>query len=517
MTSSYYPGSLPAGSGFPATALKINEIFNAQVTGGGIVRYKFSSELPLGTHIYVQDVDVSEVATLQFFDCTTNALVNPSAFDYLIVSTTQTPTAVFSTTDVTLTPSGGGGANEPLVAVIIRSPNICRVEYKGTIPGGSWELFFSVPPADRSITKTSANPFIAGSTGSWTVTLSNNLVASGVAGLSNPTSIYGLSMADTVNASLTGVTATITNAGGTTGGSCTVGGGNVVSCSGFSGLAPGQNIVITISGTVPLNYATQTLSNTATVNAVGPRGNVTGNDSSTVVTAIARAISLTKAWTNGTTGDAVSLIITGGSSTVAGTSTVGGTTTAATAGGTSGATITLAENFTTGAASGYVSSLACIKNTNSSAVAVNGSGLSRTITMPSDSGVTCTWTNVRIVPLVAVKSSTAVSDPINLASNPKAIPGGTVRYCIVVNNPGTLTATIVSVTDPLPALVNYVPGSMKSGATCATATTAEDDDAAGADETDPIGMSISGTTITASNASLAGGGSFAVTFDVLVK
>lgn len=122
--------------------------------------------------------------------------------------------------------------------------------------------------------------------------------------------------------------------------------------------------------------------------------------------------------------------------------------------------------------------------------------------------------------LAVTKTSSIVSDPVNLATNPKAIPGATIRYCMLVTNPsaaGTVPATNVAVSDALPANTTYVAGSLRSGTSCAGATTVEDDNAIGADETDPFGMSISGTTISGTAASLALGSSFALVFDALVN
>ncbi|WP_374417947.1 proprotein convertase P-domain-containing protein [Novosphingobium arvoryzae] len=115
------------------------------------------------------------------------------------------------------------------------------------------------------------------------------------------------------------------------------------------------------------------------------------------------------------------------------------------------------------------------------------------------------------------KVSAVISDPVNLASAPKAIPGGVMEYCILVSNTGTATLTNVTATDPLPPHVTYVPGSLTSGSSCAAATTAEDDDATGADEGDPFGAGISGTTIGAAAATLTGGASFAIKFRTTIQ
>ena len=58
--------------------------------------------------------------------------------------------------------------------------------------------------------------------------------------------------------------------------------------------------------------------------------------------------------------------------------------------------------------------------------------------------------------ITVAKSSRVVSDPVNLTTNPKAIPGATVEYCITVANANNAaTATGVDVTDDLPFDVTY--------------------------------------------------------------
>ena len=110
-----------------------------------------------------------------------------------------------------------------------------------------------------------------------------------------------------------------------------------------------------------------------------------------------------------------------------------------------------------------------------------------------------------------------VSDPVNGTTNPKAIPGATMRYCLLVTNGGSATATAIYVADPLPATTSFVPGSLRSGTSCAGATTVEDDNATGADESDPFGAAIAGTTVSASTATLGPGSAFATVFDVTVN
>jgi uncharacterized repeat protein (TIGR01451 family) len=119
--------------------------------------------------------------------------------------------------------------------------------------------------------------------------------------------------------------------------------------------------------------------------------------------------------------------------------------------------------------------------------------------------------------LLIAKTSSIVSDPVNGTTNPKAIPGATMRYCLLVTNGGSATATAIYVADPLPSTTSFVPGSLRSGTSCAGATTVEDDNATGADESDPFGAAIAGTTVSASTAALGPGSAFATVFDVTVN
>lgn len=113
---------------------------------------------------------------------------------------------------------------------------------------------------------------------------------------------------------------------------------------------------------------------------------ITDNDSPVV---------LAKNWTNGIAGDTVSLAIAGGALATAGTSTVGGSTSNATTVAVPGSTLTLTEAFTAGTAANYNTSLECRRNSDNVVVATTGSGLSRTVVMPSGTSLTCTWTNSR--------------------------------------------------------------------------------------------------------------------------
>lgn len=118
--------------------------------------------------------------------------------------------------------------------------------------------------------------------------------------------------------------------------------------------------------------------------------------------------------------------------------------------------------------------------------------------------------------IAVTKASTVQSDGVS-GGNPKAVPGAVVRYCITITNGGPGIATDILGTDVIPANTAYVAGSLRSGANCASAATVEDDNATGADETDPYGASISGTTISISTATMANAASFAIAFNATVN
>ena len=68
--------------------------------------------------------------------------------------------------------------------------------------------------------------------------------------------------------------------------------------------------------------------------------------------------------------------------------------------------------------------------------------------------------------LTIAKTNRVISDPINNLTNPKMIPGAVIEYCIVVSNAaGGGIATGVSVTDPVPATLSIVAGSLRINGT----------------------------------------------------
>lgn len=246
---------------------------------------------------------------------------------------------------------------------------------------------------------------------------------------------------------------------------------------------------------------------------------VSGADTAIVCTftnsRIAQLLQLAISWSGGISGHTATATTSGGTAnaTVSATApnAVSGTFVTVYAGDV----VTLpAETFGGGAnAATYSASIAC---TGGSPLAAAAPPRSLTI-QPSTTDTTCTYTNSYNPPLTISKSSTLVSDPVNGTTNPKAIAGAVIRYCILITNSGALTATTVSMADLLPSDTTYLAGSMASGSTCANATTAEDDNSTGTDESDPVGMTITGRTVSGTTASIAPATSVAMTFRVTLN
>ncbi len=118
--------------------------------------------------------------------------------------------------------------------------------------------------------------------------------------------------------------------------------------------------------------------------------------------------------------------------------------------------------------------------------------------------------------VTTAKTSKIISDGLS-ASNPKALPAAVVSFCILVTNAGPGTATPVTITDTIPATLTYVANTLASGPSCTVSKMAEDDDAVGADESDPYGASVSGNTISASATTMGPNSTFAITFNATVK
>jgi len=162
------------------------------------------------------------------------------------------------------------------------------------------------------------------------------------------------------------------------------------------------------------------------------------------------------------------------------------------------------------------------RDASTSTLGATNNGLVHRNGLPSPQVIANWWnideTSFAIIAAVmnVAKSSTLISDTVN-AANFKTLPGGVVQYCLTIGNSGNADASAVVALDNLPGTLSYVSGSMRSGVDCTSAATVEDDDAAGGDETDPVGASRSGAALTIQRGLLTTGSSFAVTYQATIN
>lgn len=113
--------------------------------------------------------------------------------------------------------------------------------------------------------------------------------------------------------------------------------------------------------------------------------------------------------------------------------------------------------------------------------------------------------------LTVTKVSRIVSDPSNGTTNPKAIPGATIEYCIsVANASGGADATGVAINDVLPTTTAFVSGSIKLNGTVNADSTCKTDGSAG------DGAYASGA-VTGTLGSVAAGATRTALFQVTIK
>ncbi len=120
----------------------------------------------------------------------------------------------------------------------------------------------------------------------------------------------------------------------------------------------------------------------------------------------------------------------------------------------------------------------------------------------------------------AFKTSTVISDPVSGTTNPKAIPGAVVEYCISVNNAaGSATATNVALSDILPSTVTFVAGSIRVDGTVTSPGTSQTC-SGGTAKTDTVGDDegeLDGSTVKATLADILENTGSALIFRVTVN
>jgi uncharacterized repeat protein (TIGR01451 family) len=115
---------------------------------------------------------------------------------------------------------------------------------------------------------------------------------------------------------------------------------------------------------------------------------------------------------------------------------------------------------------------------------------------------------VQTAALSVAKTSTVISDPFNNTTNPKSIPGAVVEYGISLTNSGAVSATVVTITDPIPANTTFANNVYSSGTrnvsiTVGASTTFCQAEAGGTDSNADGCVLTAGGTLTVGNPALA--------------
>ncbi|MGF6212652.1 Ig-like domain-containing protein [Comamonas sp. 4034] len=138
-----FGGGMPAGISAPASVSAVN-------IRRGNIQYTFPKALPVGTTLFVQDLDLRETINVSFLNCA-NQPIDASGFDLLRVSTPSStiPTVTPGTSWGATTASLDASSPNELFGITIRDANICSVRVVSTANSNSGgELFFfGLPPA----------------------------------------------------------------------------------------------------------------------------------------------------------------------------------------------------------------------------------------------------------------------------------------------------------------------------------------------------------------------------------
>lgn len=122
-------------------------------------------------------------------------------------------------------------------------------------------------------------------------------------------------------------------------------------------------------------------------------------------------------------------------------------------------------------------------------------------------------------PVLSVnKNSLVISDPVEGSSNPKAIPGAVLQYCIVVSNAASAgtSASNISISDIVPSALTYKPNSVVLNAVV-TGTGVSATCGSGTAGVDSTNYNSGTTTVSGQLATLAPGASEGLSFQATVN
>ncbi len=348
-----------------------------------------------------------------------------------------------------------------------------------TAPANNSSSATSVPPTstDVAIAKTGPASYIAGTAISYTLTVTN----------AGPAAAVAVNIADTVPATITGVTASCAANGTATCGTNATAGNAVSFTGGTIASGAGNSIVVTINGTVAPS-ANANIVNTATATlAGGQTDSSTGNNTSSVTSTPPATTDVAIVKTgpaNYTAGAAISYTVTvtnagpANAPVVAIADAVPAAITGVSASCAVNGTATCGTNATAGNSVSFTGASINAGAGNSIVVTINGTvaagttgALANTATATLGGGQTDSSTGnntstTTAQPLPAADLAIAKTGPATY------LPGAAISYTVTVTNAGPGNALTFSIADAVPAAITGVTASCAVTGTGACGTNA---------------------------------------------
>jgi hypothetical protein len=243
---------MPSGSGYPSTGPTAIELRSPTTTTNGTTTITFATAITPADHIYFDDFDNSETATLTFRD-NSGTIIDPSAFRINLISTTF-PTG-FSTTAYSNrieVVSGSAAGADPLLEIIPTVP-VKSISLTYLTPVGTFGMYFgrNIPVLTQAL---SGSTITRGRSLTLTYTLSgiNNNPISDLGFVNNLPSGWKIAAAPATT--------------GTTGTFSTPANGSSVSLSGVNNAFASSNGVTSMSWTVDVSNANDQMNSSCGAN-----------------------------------------------------------------------------------------------------------------------------------------------------------------------------------------------------------------------------------------------------------
>jgi hypothetical protein len=152
--STYTPGSMPLGNGWPAANVRTFDARYNLASTGGFTTFNFTSNLPYLTHFTVIDLDNTEIISMEFRDAA--GIAQPIAgniIPVLLSGPGSNPGIVTFPTATTIQLANGGAPGaDPGYSFVILTNNIRSIRFQQTVngvSGNSYDFTLSTGTTDH--------------------------------------------------------------------------------------------------------------------------------------------------------------------------------------------------------------------------------------------------------------------------------------------------------------------------------------------------------------------------------